>query len=524
MKSLEQTKTAAILTVFSSNFASKILGFLLVVIFATLVGTTSYGDAYTFAFILPDLVNSLLAGSALSIAFIPIYQELAGNPERQNRFFSNIFTIGTIIFASVLAVCFFAAPQFINILGGASITENRETFDLTVKLTRIVLPAQLFFFWGAIFIGIQQANKNYKFTAFAPIIYNLTIIIFGAVFFRFIGIAGFSWGVLFGAFFGHAVMQFLGAKRFSVKYSPVLDFRDEDFLLWFKKTIPLMLGLGITFSNEFTFRFFGSRIENGEGAIVALNYAYRIVMIVVVLFASSIAAPIYPFLSEKAKTRDFAAMEQILIPIFTKTAAVILLIAALIFPASKEIIAVLFERQAFDANSTILTSQALLGYLPGMFFLSAVIILQRLFYAVKNTKTPLIISTVSLILSIPFYKILSDLWGVAGISAATSVFSFIATVLVIWRWYKFFPQSKLLSLTKPIFLSILVASGAFFIKYWIFAQFPPAENLPERLVKISVAAFPAIIFAAVSFQILGIISIKNLFAKVLRRVKRELFG
>ena len=509
------------MVVFSSNLASKILGFLLVIVFATLVGTSSDGDAYTFAFILPDLVNSLLAGSALSIAFIPIFQELSGNPEKQNRFFSNIFTIGTIIFASVLALCFFAAPFFISILAGNSITANPETFDLTIKLTRIVLPAQLFFFWGAIFIGIQQANKNYKFTALAPIIYNVVIIIFGLLFYRFIGIAGFSWGVLFGAFFGHAVMQFFGAKRFSIKYTPVIDIRDKDFLQWFRKTIPLMLGLGITFSNEFTFRFFGSRIENGEGAIVALNYAYRVVMIVVVLFASSIAAPIYPFLSEKAKAKDFAAMEQILIPIFIKTAAIVLLISALIFPLSQEIIALLFERKAFDANSTILTSRALIGYLPGIFFLSAVIILQRLFYATKNTLTPLIISTISLFLSIPFYKILSNLWGVAGISAATSVFSAIATILIVWRWYKFYPQSKLLSLMKPLGLSIFIAAAAMFIEFWISSQFSPAQNLIERLVKIFASALPALVFAIISFQISGIIDINKLFTKILQKVVKR---
>jgi putative peptidoglycan lipid II flippase len=329
-KNLQQTTFSAILLVFSANILSKILGFLLIIVFASAVGTSSDGDAYTFAFILPDLVNHLLAGSALSIAFIPIFQELSDNPEKQNRFFSNIFTIGTMIFVGVLSVCFFAAPFFVKILAGNSITANPQTFELTVKLTRIVLPAQLFFFWGAIFIGVQQANKNYKFSALAPIIYDAVIIIFGLAFYKFIGIVGFSWGVFFGALLGHTFLQFFGAKRFYIKYSPLVDFSDEYFKLWFYKTVPLMLGLGITFSNEFTFRFFGSRIENGEGAIVALNYAYKIVMIIVALFASSIAAPIYPFLSEKAKNKKYDEMETVLIPIFIKTSAAIILISAMI--------------------------------------------------------------------------------------------------------------------------------------------------------------------------------------------------
>ncbi|MCL2844129.1 MAG: murein biosynthesis integral membrane protein MurJ [Chitinivibrionia bacterium] len=518
MKTKQQTTFSAILTVFSSNALSKLLGFLLVVVFAAKVGTSSEGDAYTFAFILPDLVNSILAGSALSIAFIPIFQGLANNPEKQSRFFSNVFTVGTLIFAVVLTVCFFAAPFLVSVLAGDTITNNPHIFDLTVRLTRIVLPAQLFFFWGTIFIGIQQANKNYKFAALAPIIYNTSIVVFGLVFFRFIGIAGFSWGVFFGAFVGHAVLQFFGAKRFSVKYSPVIDLRDKDFRQWFLNTLPLMLGLGITFSNEFTFRFFGSRIDDGQGAIVALNYAYRIMMIVVGLFASSIAAPIFPFLSEKANEKKYDEMEKILIPIFVKTAAIIIIISAAIYPISGNIISILFGRGAFDEQSVALTSRALIGYLPGIFFLSAAIILQRLFYAAKDTKTPLIISTISLVLSLPFYKILSEMWGITGISAATSIFSIIATFLIVWRWYVFYPQSKLLSALKPILLAVVIGGiviGTQFFVMHLIGGF----SLP-RILQVFFVSTPAVILAMVLLNAFGILKITDLVGKLAKKLKR----
>jgi len=518
-KNLQQTTSSAILLVFSSNVLSKIMGFLLVMVLAAKVGTSSDGDAYTFAFILPDLVNHLLAGSALSIAFIPIFQELSADSQKQNRFFSNIFTIGTLIFVIALSVCFVAAPYFIKILAGKSITANPQTFELTVKLTRIVLPAQLFFFWGSIFIGVQQANKNYKFSVLAPIIYDTAIIAFGFFLYGFIGIAGFSWGVLFGAFMGHALLQFFGARRFSIKYSPRVDFEDEHFKQWFYKTIPLMLGLGITFSNEFMFRFFGSRIEGGQGAIVALNYAYKIVMIIVALFASSIAAPVYPFLSEKAKEKNYGEMEKILIPIFTKTAAAVIIISALIYPLSSDVISVLFQRKAFDAQSVILTSKALTGYLPGIFFLSAVIILQRLFYAVKDTKTPLIISTISLALSVPFYKILGDLWGISGISAAASVFSAMATALIVMQWYKFYPQSKLLSAIKPIFISVFIAVFAVAIEFFI-AKFICNFNF-ARVFRICLVLFPAAIFSVFALNAFGIVKIADLSKRIIKKFAKR---
>ena len=507
------------MTVFSSNALSKALGFLLIVVFAAKVGTSSQGDAYTFAFILPDLLNSILAGSALSIAFIPIYQALAGDPEKQSRFFSNVFTTASLVFVAALSICFFAAPFFVRILAGDNINSDAQIFDLTVKLTRIVLPAQLFFFWGAIFIGVQQANKNYRFAALAPIIYNSSIIIFGIMLYGFVGIAGFSWGVLFGALIGHGLVQFFGARRFRIKYKPVIDLGDKDFKLWFLNTLPLMLGLGITFSNEFTFRFFGSRIDDGQGAIVALNYAYRIVMILVGLFASSIAAPIFPFLSEKANEKKFDEMEKILIPIFVKTASIIIILSAAIYLVSGEIISTLFGRGAFNEDSVALTSKALIGYLPGIFFLSAAIILQRLFYAVKDTKTPLVISTVSLVLSLPFYKIFSDLWGITGISAATSVFSVLVSFLIVWRWYKFYPQSKLLSTLKPIFLSAITALAMVLTQFFVLRLISGFE-IPQ-ILQILLVTLPAIALAAVLLNVFGILKPSDLLEKLRRKTRKQ---
>jgi putative peptidoglycan lipid II flippase len=178
----------------------------------------------------------------------------------------------------------------------------------------------------------------------------------------------------------------------------------------------------------------------------------------------------------------------------------------------------LFERKAFDSQSVILTSRALIGYLPGILFLSAVIILQRLFYATKNTTTPLVISTFSFIVSIPFYKILSDLWGITGISAATSVFSIIAVILIVWRWYKFYPQSKLLFAFKPVLITILVAVFVVGIEFFVMKF---VDNFKfARILRICIVSFPAIIFSIVVLNGFGIIKIGDLLKKIVRLRKR----
>jgi len=427
----------AILLVFSSNLLAKILGFIITLIFAAKVGTTSAADAYTFAFVLPDLVNHIIAGSALSISFIPIFQGLSGDVDRQNRFFSNVFTVGTAVSFAVLFIAYIFAPILLRVLAGSSITGEEAVFSLTVKLTRIVLPAQLFFFWGSLFIGVQHANKQYKHTSLAAVLYNLLIIIFAVSLYNRLGIEAFAYGILSGAFFGHVIMQFIGAKRFLHSYKPQFDLRNKDLRLWFYNTLPLIFGLGVTFSNEFTFRFFGSRLEEGQGAIAALSYSYKIVMIVVVLFANSVASPVFPFLTQKANAKDYKGMEEVLMPIYLRVLCMIGAITVFLYLFAPLVIRILFARNAFDAESVEICTRALTGYLPGIIGLSSVIILSRLFYAIKDTKTPLLISTVSLILSLPFYKILGDNIGITGISLSTSIFSLIATLLTLYSWYSF---------------------------------------------------------------------------------------
>lgn len=544
----------AILIMFFSNFLSRVIGFVRTATFGSLVGATGEGDAYTFSFLIPEILNHLLAGSALSIAFIPIFQKLneEEDPTVKWKFFSNLFWIGTIVFTVFLCISELFTPQIVQILGGSNLEESKLTpiivsqitsfigslvdggiieagvatvstsvpaevdvFSLTVKLTRIIIPAQLFFFWGALFNGVQYANKKFFLPSMTPVAYNVFIILLGVILYPYIGVEGFSWGVLAGAFIGNVMLQVYGVKKCGAKLYFHLDIKEKNMREWFIKTLPLMLGVSVVFSNEFMIRKFGAHSSDGEGSIVALDYAYRIFMVLVGLFGQSIAAGIYPFISKLANDNKIREIEELLFPVLYKVAALLLTSSVVIYFLGGDVVSLVFERKAFDQESAIITTKALLGFLPGAFFLAAVLILNRLYYSTKRTITPLVISSLSLLVSLPLYFVLDTIWGVRGIALASSLFAIICFVLLVLYWKRLHKESLVLAMLRKLVAIAIVAlliGGATFTTL----QIPFVGELSGivRIILVSAIIGSIAIFV---YDRMQIISISSIMKKIRRR-------
>ena len=249
----------ATLIMMGSVLLSRVIGLVREIILARYGGTSYEMDAYVTSFIIPELLNHFLAGGFLSITFIPIFQKhLVNNREDLAwRAFSNLFIIGTLVFGVVIPITVFIVPDILKLLGPQ--INDPQSFPLTVRLTRIILPAQLLFYWGALLSAVQMARKKFFLPALAPLGYNCGIILGGILLGSRLGIEGFAWGVVGGAFFGNFVLQIPGALQCGMRFFPVCDFRDSDLHTYLKKTVPLILGLGMTFSNERTTRLTGSR-------------------------------------------------------------------------------------------------------------------------------------------------------------------------------------------------------------------------------------------------------------------------
>ena len=232
----------AALVVSAGILLSRVLGMLRNVALAGLLGNTSEGDAFQAAFLIPDVLFYLMAGGYLTVTFIPILTRhlVRGDEEEGNRAFAAVFrpvAIGMVLI-TVLAMIFAESltdlvyPRFDALQAGE-----------VTRLTRIVLPAQIFFVLGSLWMAVQYAHHRFAIPAVAPIIYNLGIIAGGLISWALgtASPAGFAWGAVGGAFAGNFALQWYGARRVGLRWMSGVPFRHPALGEYLTLALPLML-------------------------------------------------------------------------------------------------------------------------------------------------------------------------------------------------------------------------------------------------------------------------------------------
>jgi putative peptidoglycan lipid II flippase len=270
---------------------------------------------------------------------------------------------------------------------------------LAARLTRIVLPAQIFFYIGGLLMAVQYARKQFFLPALAPLIYNAGIIAGGLLLGRDHGMEGFAWGVLAGSFVGNFALQIHGARRGGLSFSPRLDFSDPGLKEFIRLSIPIMLGFSLVVVDEWTTRVFGSFLL--AGAITWLNNARRLMLVPVGIFGQASGVASYPFLSSLAaegkKEEMWNTLSVTLRWVFLVSAGV----AAIAVVLSREAVLLVYQRGAFTIDDTMRTASALSAFCLGIPFWCAQSIVSRGFFAMRDTWTPTIVGTAAGIVALP---------------------------------------------------------------------------------------------------------------------------
>jgi len=431
-QSINRSVSIAAVIMMGSVLLSRVAGMLREMTLANLGGTGSEMDAYVAAFLIPELLNHFLAGGFLSVTFIPIFQKyIAANDEPGAwKTFSNMVTVGTAAFAVALPAAVVFAPNLLSLTGFAN--QNPETFALTVRLTRIILPAQILFYWGAFLMAVQYAKQKFFLPAMAPLLYNIGIIAGGIFLSPVIGIEGFAWGVLAGAFVGNVAVQLPGAMKVGMRYSFRFSPADPEFIHYIKLTVPLVAGLGMSFSNEIFFRYFASFLESG--AVAGANYALRTMMILVGVFGQASGVAFYPYLAKLAAERAYGQMSELLNDTINKVALYLLPLTGVMMALAPQIVMILYEHGKFTRESTLETAPILMMYLTGAFATSVSILAARPFYAMQKTLLPMVVSTAVSILSIPLYYLFSRQMGPKGLGLASGVAGTAQFIILYIMW------------------------------------------------------------------------------------------
>ncbi len=420
--------------VMGSLLLSRILGLVREAVISGKLGQGAESDVYVGAFLLPDTLFFLIAGGALSSAFIPVFTELVarGDDEGASALFSTVATVMFVVVSLFITAGFVFAEPLVRLLAyGYTPDLIREI----VPLTRIVLPAQLCFFIGGLLMGAQQARGRFFLPGMGPNVYNLGIIAGGVFLADRMGAAGLCWGALTGAIIGNFMLQAWGAHKQGLRYRPDLNWREPNAVRVWKLMLPVILGLALPQVSILLNRVFASTL--GEGPMSALTRANVLMQAPLGIFGHSLSIAVFPTMSAQASLADWTGMRQTVglglrFILFLTIPATAMLIAL-----ATPITAVLLQHGKFTAEDTALTAYALSYYAIGLAFWSAQSLLARAFYAKQDTRTPIIIGTAVTVVFVPmnflFMRTLG--MGVAGLALATSVAAGLnaAVMLIVLR-------------------------------------------------------------------------------------------
>ncbi len=432
-KSLSKKVGIASVIMMASVFMSRFMGLLREMVIAYNGGASGEVDAYQVAFIIPEILNHIVASGFLSVTFIPIFSHyLAQNKEDEGwRVFSVILTCFGSLLLLFIIVSFIFAPELIDLVARGR--DDPEFKASALRMSRIIIPAQFFFFSGGLFMAVQFAKEKFTIPALAPLFYNLGIIAGGIFLAPHMGMEGFSWGVLAGAFGGNFVIQYWAARKVGMKLEITFDFKHPDLKKYILLTLPLMLGLTMMFSMEIFMRFFGSYLP--PGGIASLNYGRSILLIPVGLFGQAVGVASFPFMARLIAENKMQEMNQLLNNSL-RYLSLVIPFSVLLMVLRHEVVQILFQRGKFDADATELTAQVLVFLLGGAFAISAYTLVVRGYYASQNTLFPAMFGTIAVFLSLPLYWYGMNLMGARGIALAISLSAVFQVFILYVLWNK----------------------------------------------------------------------------------------
>ena len=401
---------------------SRILGLIREVIIAAQFGQSGAVSAYTAAFNLPDLLYFFLSSGALSSAFIPVFTEYFHNGRQKEAWqifsiigsFMGIFLTLVIVFAWIYArplVTMLAVPGFS--------AKHPELVGLTVALTRIILPCQLFFFMGGLMMGTLEARKNFDARSMCPIIYNLGIILGALLLGRFIGVKGLAAGTLLGSFAGNIVYTYYTLKKEGFEYRFSLRLNHPGVVRVAILAIPVIFGLSLPQIDVIINKWFASWVS--EVAPAALNYANRLMQVPIGIFAQATGTAILPALSAYAAKKEWDnlrsgvgyGLSTILIENIPVTAFMMIM--------ADPIVRTVYMWRSFTAADVPITALCFVFYSIGIFAWAGQAIVSRGFFAIQDTVSPVVIGTVTTVIFIPLNFVFIKLLGCGGLALATTV-------------------------------------------------------------------------------------------------------
>jgi len=470
-------------------------------------------DVYFAAFRIPDMIFQLLVLGALSAAFIPVYSTyLQRNEKKSWEIVYGIITLACLGFIIVAGTIYIFAEPLSRLIAPNFSTQE---LSLMVSLTRVMLVSQFFFVISNFFTGVLQSHQRFLLPAIAPILYNVGIIL-GIIFLSpTMGIYGPTLGVVLGALL-HLLVQWPLIKQLGFKYRLTLGVHLKGVRKIGKLMLPRTMALAVNQIELTVAVFLASAMS--AGSLSVFYFSQHLQALPVGLFGLTIGQAALPMLSKEVETNDnYKKFKTLFMSSFNNILYFALPASVLLLVLRIPLVRIAFGAKEFPWEATLLTGKVVAAFALSVAAQAVIQILVRAFYALQNTKTPLLVGGISVFfnvgLSLCFVQKLGlDVVGLglaisfSGIFQAVLLFilldrqvgrfemgsyliplvkmlmASVLTGIALWVPMRFLDQF-VLDTTRTVQLVILtvVASGCGFMVYIIFSKIFQIEELEHFL-------------------------------------------
>lgn len=512
---------------------SRILGVLRDSILAYLLPTKTGLDAFYAAFRIPNLLRDMFAESVLSNAFVPTFIEAETKSGKDSawRLANSVFNLITIILIIIVTLGIIFTPSIVDLIfmgkgfdtplpadSSYGLADKRE---LTIYLTRVMFPFLILVSLSAIAMGLLNSKRRFAIPALAPSFFNIGSVVVGVIGYYLAPrwnqhpSVGMAVGVLAGG-----LLQFLvqvpSMYKIGFRYKPIIIFNDLYLKQIFRIMGPAIISSAVLEINVLINSFYAS---HGEGWITWLTLAFRIMYFPIGALGVAISTAALPTLSGATSDNDFDKYRS------TLTHALKLMFV-LALPASfglmalnQPIIALLFQRGEFTKNDTIQAGGALLYYAFGLCGYSGVKIATSGFYALKDMRTPAIVSIFTIAINIISNYILIFRFGfdhrsLAISTALTITLNFVLTLGLLWRRVRKFGWINIISVfIRSLFASACMGVVAFLTYKYISVIFGNAISL-------IIAMIFAFIILTLLYRFLKVREFNQIINAIIIKIKR----
>ena len=451
------------LIVVSVGIIAKLTAFLAEAVLAAYLGTTYQSDAYYMITSVHAVIYPMMSVGIWQV-FLPLYKghitksenDAAHSITDKTLSFFFLISLGVVVLLLVFApiVVSVVAPGF-----------KGDTKELCIKLVRLSSPMYFFIVASAVYASVLQCHNKFLGSQIREVASHIPIILAAVLFYKNSGIEALAIALVFAGVL--RLLVELPFVNWGYRYKPDLNLKGEEFALMLRRLPSALVSAGVAQLNTLIDKAMASMLPTGT--VSCLNYGNKLMNVFSGLVSSAIATATYPQIIELIALDQKEELGKMLTKIINTFSVLMFPITLACILFREELVSAVFERGAFNSQSTALTASVFALYCLGLFFVAVNMVMSNVFYGHGDTKTPMYISMANLAVNVVLNIVLISIWGVNGLALATSLSAIISFFLRMRAARKYVHMNHLgmLITTGKVLVASTVACSVPRIVFWI---------------------------------------------------------